>query len=79
MAEAFVAQNPDCVQPNLPAQIRLKSGSSRTTDLFALRRTPLRAKSGCEQLQQTAALFNHLVGAGEQRWRALRCRVLSQS
>src|SRR5262249_41458595 len=31
MAEAFVAQNPDCVQPNHPAQIRLKSGSSRPT------------------------------------------------
>src|SRR5262249_14824441 len=31
MAEAFVAQNPDCVQPNHPAQIRLKSGSSRAT------------------------------------------------
>ena len=39
------------------------------TDLFALRRTPFRAKSGCEQLQQTAALFNHLVGAREQRCR----------
>src|SRR5215472_6763340 len=35
MAEAFVAQNPDCVQPNHPAQIRLKSGSSRPTDSFA--------------------------------------------
>jgi hypothetical protein len=32
MAEAFVAQNPDCAQPNHPAQIRLKSGSSRPTD-----------------------------------------------
>jgi len=31
MAEAFVAQNPDRVQPNHPAQIRLKSGSSRPT------------------------------------------------
>src|SRR5262245_31272607 len=31
MAEAFVAQNPDCVQPNHPAQIRLKSSSSRPT------------------------------------------------
>jgi hypothetical protein len=31
MAEAFVAQNPDCAQPNHPAQIRLKSGSSRPT------------------------------------------------
>jgi glycosyltransferase involved in cell wall biosynthesis len=31
MAEAFVAQNPDCVQPNHPAQTRLKSGSSRPT------------------------------------------------
>ena len=28
--------------------------------------TPLRAKTGCEQSQQTAALFDHLVGAGEQ-------------
>jgi hypothetical protein len=32
MAEAFVAQNPDCAQPNHPAQIRLKSGSSRPTN-----------------------------------------------
>src|SRR5262249_13530556 len=31
MAEAFVAQNPDCLQPNYSAQIRLKSGSSRPT------------------------------------------------
>src|SRR5262249_15435587 len=35
MAEAFVAQNPDCVQPNQLAQIRLKSGSSRPTNLAA--------------------------------------------
>src|SRR5262245_60784886 len=34
MAEAFVAQNPDCVQPNHPAQTRLKSGSSRPTSPF---------------------------------------------
>src|SRR5262249_25425368 len=34
MAEAFVAQNPDCVQPNHPAQIRLKSGSSRATNYY---------------------------------------------
>src|SRR5215467_16193916 len=27
------------------------------------------AKTGCEQSQQTAQLFDHLVGAGEQRWR----------
>jgi hypothetical protein len=27
----FVAQNPDCAQPTCPAQIRLKSGSSRPT------------------------------------------------
>jgi hypothetical protein len=47
------------------------------TDLFALRRTPLRAKSGCEQLQQTAALFNHLVGAGEQRERHFEAERLS--
>src|SRR6266508_6190342 len=32
MAEVFVAQNPDCVQPTRPAQIRLKSGSSRPTN-----------------------------------------------
>jgi hypothetical protein len=32
MAEAFVAQNPDCLQPNYSAQIRLKSGSSRPTN-----------------------------------------------
>jgi hypothetical protein len=31
VTEAFVAQNPDCVPPNHPAQIRLKSGSSRPT------------------------------------------------
>jgi hypothetical protein len=31
VVEVFVAQNPDCVQPNQPAQIRLKSGSSRPT------------------------------------------------
>src|SRR5262249_14469508 len=36
MAEAFVAQNPDCVQPNHPAQIRLKSGSSRPTIYMTL-------------------------------------------
>src|SRR4051812_6985899 len=29
----------------------------------------LRAKTGREQLQQTARLFDDLVGAGEQRWR----------
>src|SRR5262245_59905598 len=29
------------------------------------------ARSGCEQMQQTVALFNHLVGAGEQRGRHL--------
>jgi hypothetical protein len=34
MAEAFVAQNPDCVQPTHPAQIRLKSDSSRPTNLL---------------------------------------------
>ena len=32
MAEAFVAQNPDCAQPTRPAQTRLKSGSSRPTN-----------------------------------------------
>jgi hypothetical protein len=32
MVEAFVAQNPDCTQPTRPAQIRLKSGSSRPTN-----------------------------------------------
>ena len=31
LVEAFVAQNPDCAQPTRPAQIRLKSGSSRPT------------------------------------------------
>ena len=31
MVEAFVAHNPDCAQPTRPAQIRLKSGSSRPT------------------------------------------------
>src|SRR5262245_2314270 len=31
MVEAFVAQNPDCAQPTRPAQIPLKSGSSRPT------------------------------------------------
>src|SRR5262249_16801992 len=31
MVEAFVAQNPDWAQPTRPAQIRLKSGSSRPT------------------------------------------------
>jgi hypothetical protein len=30
---------------------------------------PLSAKTGCEQSQQTNSLFDHLVGAGEQRWR----------
>jgi hypothetical protein len=34
MVEAFVAQNPDCTQPTRPAQIRLKSGSSRPTNLI---------------------------------------------
>ena len=29
----------------------------------------LRAKTGCEQSQQTNSLFDHLVGAGEQRRR----------
>ena len=29
----------------------------------------LRAKTGCEQSQQTTQLFNHLVGASEQRRR----------
>jgi hypothetical protein len=29
---------------------------------------PVRAKSGCEQPQQTTALFDHLVGAGEHGW-----------
>jgi hypothetical protein len=30
---------------------------------------PLCSESGCEQLQQTTPLFDHLVGAGEQSWR----------
>jgi hypothetical protein len=32
VAESFVAQNPDRVRPTCPAQINLKSGSSRTTN-----------------------------------------------
>ena len=28
--------------------------------------------SGCEQVQQIASLFDHLVGAGEQRDKAIR-------
>jgi hypothetical protein len=31
VVEVFVAQNPHCAQPTRPAQIRLKSGSSRPT------------------------------------------------
>ena len=31
--------------------------------------SPLCAKTGCEQSQQMTQLFDHLVGAGEQRWR----------
>ena len=32
------------------------------------------AKTGCEQSQQTASLFDHLVGAGEQRRRYLEAK-----
>src|SRR2546429_6596132 len=32
---------------------------------------PLRARSGCEQMQQVAPLLDHLVGAAEQRdWKS---------
>src|SRR6516164_6050473 len=46
MAEAFVAQNPDCVQPNHPAQIRLKSGSSRPTTCCRARLTGVPPREG---------------------------------
>jgi hypothetical protein len=35
-----------------------------------------RAKTGCEQSQQTISLFDHLVGAGEQRWRQSEAKRL---
>jgi hypothetical protein len=41
----------------------------KATQVLRCRECPLCAKTGCEQSQQTAALFDHLVGAGEQRWR----------
>jgi len=59
MAEAFVAQNPDCVQPNHPAQTRLKSGSSRPTNSSSVSphdsifRIPLRRQLALELLNRT--------------------------
>jgi hypothetical protein len=35
---------------------------------------PISAKTGCEQSQQNLRLFDHLVGAGEQRGRGDRMR-----
>src|SRR5215471_14820941 len=65
MAEAFVAQNPDCVQPNHPAQIRLKSGSSRPTN-SSVRKAPMSERNSAShsapaQAAQRAALRTRLV------------------
>src|ERR1043166_6519629 len=39
----------------------------KATNLLRGNIPPLRAPPGCEQQQQTTALFDHLVGAGQER------------
>jgi hypothetical protein len=48
------------------AGVRFPPNSDRTADMLG---GPFSANSGCEQSQQHSPLFDHLVGAGEQRWR----------
>src|SRR5262249_10049957 len=57
---------PELVEARRP---RMSASPPIATKLLRRGSPPLRAITSCEQSQQTNSLFDHLVGAGEQRWR----------
>jgi hypothetical protein len=64
-ASADVGLGSESVIRRCRLNVRFASESRSRSALLRCRKS---ARSGCEQMQQTVALFDHLVGAGEQTW-----------